>query len=337
MGKILEDPLTSSFFQEFLKREYADESFEFHTIVERFKRERDDDKRKRLAHTIYQNFINPDSAEREIFLSVAVKEAILEHLERPECDEGMYNAAQREILHALRCDNFGRFCQSFFYEFMAKQIENRDFVIDPVVSATFLEFCANENEEAWEKRGEEAAGGMEIWNWRKSLSSRESLVVKARIRMKVPAAKVFDVVSFPELHKEKYDLQAKSELLQSYGPYFKVILTILKDSGYGRYGITGHLNEKLSDGKFISIYRSIKFPEKLMTKEQIEITKTLKENFVSMSGFYIEEDPQDKNQCLVTKLCKMDLGDAVAPQLMKKLTNNRTEMLRKLKMYMQAL
>lgn len=209
MSKLLKDPLQASFFKEFLKNEYADESFEFWSVCEKFKRERNDEKRKQMAKKIYDDFINADTAEREIFLSVPVKQMVLEHLARDYCDEGMYNAAQREILDSLRCDNFGRFCQSYMYEFMSEQMGNRDFVINPLVGATFLEFCRNENEEAWEKKVDEG-NDLEVWKWRKSVNSRESLVVKARIRIPVSAEAVFDVVSFPELHKEKYDCQAKS-------------------------------------------------------------------------------------------------------------------------------
>ena len=74
-----------------------------------------------------------------------------------------------------------------------------------------------------------------------------------------------------------------------------------------------------------------------MTPDQIEMTKKYKKSDVSMSGFYVVEDPNDKNHCYVTKLCKIDLGDAVTPQMMKSLTKSRIEVLIKLRSYVKAI
>jgi hypothetical protein len=135
---VLKDSVARTFFKDFLTREHADEAFEFYRLVEEFRKEPSEEKRRVKALYIYNNFISPDG-DSQVFISCLVSRAIEAALSEMFVSTELFSAAQREVLSSLRCDNFGRFCTSAFFDMMLSAIDGRAAVVDPIVCATFLE------------------------------------------------------------------------------------------------------------------------------------------------------------------------------------------------------
>jgi hypothetical protein len=174
---------------------------------------------------------------------------------------------------------------------------------------------------------------LEVFKWIKSVTSHESLVVKARLRFNSSAREVFRVVSFPEEHEAKFDPGCEAvELVRAMGDNFKVLFLSNNEFDVRRYSIIGQVSRELEDGKkFVVIFRSLKWPPELLSPEQQETATTRVMNDFSISGYLIE---QAGSGCVVTKLTQIDVVAPVTKQLMKKLTKSRSDVLWRLRLYM---
>ncbi len=141
---VLKDSVARTFFEEFLSKEHADEAYQFYRRVEEFRKEPSEEKRRRAARDIYDNFISADGP-LQVFVSVPVAEDIRAALGELFVSTELFSAAQREVLSSLRCDNFGRFCTSALFDTMLRGIGGRAAVVDPIVFATFLELSGESN------------------------------------------------------------------------------------------------------------------------------------------------------------------------------------------------
>ncbi len=173
---------------------------------------------------------------------------------------------------------------------------------------------------------------LEVFKWIKSVTSHESLVVKARLRFNNPAREVFRVVSSPEAHETKFDSGCEAvELVREIGEDFKVLFVSTNEFDVQRYSIIGQVSRELQNGKFVVIFRSLKWPAELLSSEQQEIVATRVLNDVSLSGYLIEHAGSG---CVVTKLTQIDVTAPITKQLMKKLTKSRSDVLWRLRLYM---
>ena len=330
---VLTDEMQSKFFAEFLAKEHADEAFVFFQRVEVFRSGKiPEEKLRSEAQDIYDQFIS-DEGPSQVFVSPEVAAAIRTSLSELFLSTELFSPALREVLGTLRCDTFGRFCTSALYNVMLATIENREAVVDPVVFQTFLEMCVNERGEAWQRHV--MYGELEVFNWKSSLTSHNSLVVKSRLRFKFSAEQIMPIVAAPEAHMKFFDPDCKmAEVIRELGEDFKILFFRTDSEGFSRYSIVGQISRKLDAVKSVVIYRSLDWPfEMLLPHMQGLVATGIVKNDVSISGYLMEAT--GKNACVVTKLHQIDVTEPITSKMMQKATKSRSDVLWRLRLYIE--
>lgn len=328
LGSILTDPLKAKYFLEFLEQEHSDEMFLFYRDVDHYRKEKDAQKRAVLGKKIFDVFI-AETGEHQVFITFPVVQAIKKDIAQEQWNARLFDDAQLEIVNALRCDNFGRFCCSALYDVMHRSLGNRDAIIDPVVFHTFLSFCKNEDPRAWIARN--GGGDVQVWNWIPSITSKESLVVKTKVRVACAGARILDVVSCPEKHRAAFDASCtEATVIERFDDNFKVIYLRHTWNHVDRCSIVGQIHRRLDNG-WCLLYRSVDWPDDLLSPRTRNGKKSLVRSEVSMAGYLIEELGPD--ECMVTHLIQEDLTVRVSQSEMTKFTQSRVDAMMSMRNY----
>ncbi|KAF0773017.1 regulator of G-protein signaling loco [Aphis craccivora] len=111
--RVLQDPITSQNFAEFLKKEFSAENLYFWTACERYHSTIDQELRCAIARDIYAKHLACDAIE-PVNVDSKASNLTIEQIE--EADPNLFLQAQKQVFNLMKFDSYPRFVKSDLYK-----------------------------------------------------------------------------------------------------------------------------------------------------------------------------------------------------------------------------
>jgi len=116
----LKDDQLYKLFLEYLESEFSQENLICYMDVQKFKKEKNDENRKRMAQDNFLNYFNGNQSTLEVNVDQKGCEVIKSKLDRGEVDESLFDSCEMTIKSNLY-DSFSRFITTATYDFWVRR------------------------------------------------------------------------------------------------------------------------------------------------------------------------------------------------------------------------